>query len=558
MAGMGEHRGHRTTAFDEDTGSLFLFRGAKTLRLTAGREPSARVKSTSGRWRFDRGSQFDFSRAAAWVERFPSEEGRSAAPEAHESWCLERFLRLVPEELLARLVEYRENSFVLYSFFARIGEPALELADSNPAIAFLIANAYAFAGPVQREMRRSRRLVRRRRRDVLAELGFPATVRLLAKIPPQSLTIERLLSLRRTLARPIPRGLSHLPRLNAAALDLANANLLPHCGYRLVMDVCLDPRHDEVGPQWLAAMVSTVGQLRERGLRMQFRNTEELEEVFRTLSEEASTPRVSPQLLPPGPFPDVPGTIEHLATTHALKAEGKEMHHCSGSPPYVARAWTGLVAFYRLLEPLRCTVELCREGGRWHVGEVGGRRNREATGPARDRAVAWLRSFQPEIPPEKRRQLAGELRGGHRRAHRIPNAPMPRTRGDCRDGARPCPYVRCRHHLYLNINPETGAIRFNFRGLEVWELEDTCSLDVADRDGLSREQVAEVINRPVTSIRMVEVMGLHQLRERLEQDCADTRERRSVVDAAEHQMSGSALPTVNRSSPSTQGRTRDE
>lgn len=33
----------------------------------------------------------------------------------------------------------------------------------------------------------------------------------------------------------------------------------------------------------------------------------------------------------------------------------------------------------------------------------------------------------------------------------------PRTRGECRDGFRPCPFVACKYHLYLDINPETGS-----------------------------------------------------------------------------------------------------
>lgn len=35
--------------------------------------------------------------------------------------------------------------------------------------------------------------------------------------------------------------------------------------------------------------------------------------------------------------------------------------------------------------------------------------------------------------------------------------PRPRTRGDCRNGIRPCPYVGCRHHLMIHVD-EYGTL----------------------------------------------------------------------------------------------------
>ena len=55
----------------------------------------------------------------------------------------------------------------------------------------------------------------------------------------------------------------------------------------------------------------------------------------------------------------------------------------------------------------------------------------------------------------------------------------PRTRGDCEQGERPCPFVSCKHHLYLDVSARTGAIKLNFPDLEVWEMNETCALDVA-------------------------------------------------------------------------------
>src|SRR3954454_13361241 len=32
----------------------------------------------------------------------------------------------------------------------------------------------------------------------------------------------------------------------------------------------------------------------------------------------------------------------------------------------------------------------------------------------------------------------------------------PLTREECKSMPRPCPFVSCSHHLYLDVNPETG------------------------------------------------------------------------------------------------------
>jgi len=90
--------------------------------------------------------------------------------------------------------------------------------------------------------------------------------------------------------------------------------------------------------------------------------------------------------------------------------------------------------------------------------------------------------------------------------------PRPLTRAECREGQRPCPYVSCKHHLFLDVNPETGSIKLNFPDLEVWEMKDTCSLDVADRNGITLEEVGEIMNLTRERIRQVEVRGLLKLK----------------------------------------------
>jgi hypothetical protein len=90
--------------------------------------------------------------------------------------------------------------------------------------------------------------------------------------------------------------------------------------------------------------------------------------------------------------------------------------------------------------------------------------------------------------------------------------PRPTTREECRGEMRPCPWVACKHHLYLDINPETGSIKINFPDLEPWELQHTCALDVAERGGITLEEVGEIMNLTRERIRQVEVRGLLKLK----------------------------------------------
>lgn len=89
----------------------------------------------------------------------------------------------------------------------------------------------------------------------------------------------------------------------------------------------------------------------------------------------------------------------------------------------------------------------------------------------------------------------------------------PSTRAECGNVSRPCPYVSCKYHLYIDVNPTTGSIKINFPDLEVWELSHSCALDVANQGGITLEEVGEILNLTRERIRQVEVRGLMKLRD---------------------------------------------
>ena len=92
------------------------------------------------------------------------------------------------------------------------------------------------------------------------------------------------------------------------------------------------------------------------------------------------------------------------------------------------------------------------------------------------------------------------------------DATRPKTRADCVNAPRPCPYVSCKYNLFVDVNPKTGSVKMNFPDKELHELADTCSLDVADRSGITLEEVGVIMNLTRERVRQLETRGLQKLR----------------------------------------------
>lgn len=116
----------------------------------------------------------------------------------------------------------------------------------------------------------------------------------------------------------------------------------------------------------------------------------------------------------------------------------------------------------------------------------------------------------------RRRRLQGQVDPEEESVLKEIETNRPKTRADCVNGPRPCMFVSCKHNLYLDVNPETGSIKLNFPDKEIWELPYTCALDVAEKGGITLEEVGEIMNLTRERIRQVETRGLLKLREATE------------------------------------------
>jgi hypothetical protein len=55
---------------------------------------------------------------------------------------------------------------------------------------------------------------------------------------------------------------------------------------------------------------------------------------------------------------------------------------------------------------------------------------------------------------------------------------MPTRYTRCLTMPRPCPFFSCPQNLYLEVNPETGAVKRRFPRVPLAKMAQTCGLDV--------------------------------------------------------------------------------
>lgn len=113
-------------------------------------------------------------------------------------------------------------------------------------------------------------------------------------------------------------------------------------------------------------------------------------------------------------------------------------------------------------------------------------------------------------------------------------ASRPRTRADCEGVPRPCPYVSCRHNLFLDVKEESsGRIVFTAGTMDPLEVdaERSCALDVADAGGTTLDGVAATMRVTRERVRQIEAKALRRVKGRsnLKEYAAEgkTFERRS-------------------------------
>lgn len=87
----------------------------------------------------------------------------------------------------------------------------------------------------------------------------------------------------------------------------------------------------------------------------------------------------------------------------------------------------------------------------------------------------------------------------------------PACRGEC-PAARPCPFIGCRHNLYLDIQVD-GRVAMTHPTLMPWEVPEkaSCSLDAAAAGPMKLEAVGRMLNLTRERVRQIEKRALARL-----------------------------------------------
>jgi len=295
-------------------------------------------------------------------------------PQIKDEYSLDQFMQLVPEPIRQRLEQFKERRWHLYNLMARV-PGAVDLCDSNPAIAYMLASNWVFHQPaVKNGLRAARTQVLKPQRQILQWLGFPPTEsarKILRKIEPESLSIPGLLQLRTRLrSGEVVKLLSHLPRINAAVLYaisrpawqgwLSPALLRDIARNSSGMDFDLIVTLRDTFGMWQAAGANYAPPRRLTSIQQ-----------LRRIHDELSQLDWAGDLPEEFPAPPLTGGegIEPLRTRTQLRTEGREQKNCVHS--YTTQIHAGTYYVYSAHTPERITIGIKKTGKkRWILDQV--------------------------------------------------------------------------------------------------------------------------------------------------------------------------------------------
>jgi len=149
---------------------------------------------------------------------------------------------------------------------------------------------------------------------------------------------------------------------------------------------------------------------------------------------------------------------------------------------------------------------------RARLAECNRERDRRRCAERRERRAATPRAHT--IGPRHGRGEVERLRAENDRIEALePLPPRPRTRGDCANGLRPCPYV-CEHSLLFEVGPN-GSIKILHPDAHGDPDPDyqgpSCALDVAEAGEHTLEEIAPLLNVSNERVRQIEADAVEKV-----------------------------------------------
>ena len=89
----------------------------------------------------------------------------------------------------------------------------------------------------------------------------------------------------------------------------------------------------------------------------------------------------------------------------------------------------------------------------------------------------------------------------------------PLCRGECEHVPRPCPWIGCRHHMGITeYRPENGMIRIATDDPTTMDPAESCSLDLAERGGMTLQQVGDALGVTRERARQIQFAAERKIR----------------------------------------------
>ena len=314
--------------------------------------------------------------------------------------CFDLFRNTLPDALAEGIERFQNNQWAIIMMVHRHGEPAMDLLESNPVLAYALANSTGFQSLMKHPEYgpRSGYVFRLKQRQILRKLKMPDTksmLKLLRKVRLQSVTPETIETLVKSYRIKGAREfLSHLDVVNAGVIDLVSRRKrLTVLTPSLVREVSCTRREDRVpfASHQLDDLLH-MARVRYPDREVQpLRSMEQLRALHDELAldfERSSSGKLYSCRVPP---PPIPGNeiIVSLSEAAEIREEGAVMRHCVGS--YIRNVAAGRCYIYRVLEPERATLSIKRNtSGQWGIGQLLGPGNAAVSDDTRREVRLWM------------------------------------------------------------------------------------------------------------------------------------------------------------------------
>lgn len=332
--------------------------------------------------------------------------GPAAAPRPENSIAAQRrrafdqFRFSLPKPVAARAEKFQSRQWALLRLF-HARQETLEFAGQNPALCFALGNFRSFASMPPLSIDAAVKISACRQREIAGWLGFPPTdaaARTLAKLAPESASVELMQPLRNALKDPaVAKALAHLPRLNAGVLAVVlDTRLLAASTPKLLSEIA-----DDGTEKYRAATADLIHDTLRMFFQVhptrgtpQFQSLARLREVHDTVSVEylrREQPALRAFRFPKPPLRGTPEIVP-ICTHEELAREGREQNNCVAT--YAERIQSRHTFIYRVLKPERATLSIVRRAdGDWAISELKRRSNAPVQPVTRQCVESWLEDF---------------------------------------------------------------------------------------------------------------------------------------------------------------------